>query len=97
MVAFTLTMPGAPAGVTNTFGEGKRYVVYRSLDFHAFRQLLQRGQARRSWTHAFGDGWLARVTATEVPQAGRSDGFGGYDWMVDDIIRLGEIVPRVTR
>ncbi len=52
----------------------------------------------------FGDGWGASVSVREVAtsEAGKierkSAGFCGYDWMIDSIIRHGEILvnPRAA-
>jgi hypothetical protein len=49
----------------------------------------------------FGDGWAAGVSVRTVDAAEarklrrKSDGFSGYDWMIDSIVQHGEI--RVER
>ena len=54
---------------------------------------------RRVWTHRWSDGWLAEVTARVLPiteEPAKSDGFNGYDWMVDNILSRGTPYGEVT-
>ena len=50
------------------------------------------------FTYNFGDGWVARVSVRGVTPAEKrkiernTKGFCGYDWMIDSIIRDGEIL-----
>lgn len=58
---------------------------------------LRRG-AKKSFTHDFGDGWVAEITMTvgakkdfkEVMK--HSEGFMGYEWIIDSILKHGKIV-----
>ncbi len=53
----------------------------------------------RVWTHRWSDGWLAQVTARLLPageESAKSDGFGGYDWMIDNILARGTPYSEVT-
>lgn len=49
------------------------------------------------FTYTFGDGWVAAVTVREVDAQTKrrllkeSEGFCGYDWMVDSILSHGKI------
>lgn len=88
-VEFKLGMPGNSAWNGKWSGEGRNHTVVRTLaDAEAAK--LNGGY----WTYAFGDGWLASVSARvlaprEKPK--ESDGFSGYDWMVSEILELGRI------
>ena len=50
-----------------------------------------------SFYHRWDDGWTACVTVTQMPAnearkiMRKSKGFCGYDWMIESIIRFGEI------
>ena len=51
-----------------------------------------------SWCYTFGDGTRLFVTADIAPYGKRlqkSNGFCGYDWAIDSIIRCGEIKVKI--
>jgi hypothetical protein len=53
----------------------------------------------RVWSHRWSDGWVAEVTARVVPadeELAKSDGFCGYEWMVDNILSRGTPYGEVT-
>lgn len=102
-VAFTLSMPNKGSWNGRWSGEGKSYVIIRSLPkLHA-----QKALAKSSYYYRWDDGWGASVGVREVG-AGEarilkkhSAGFCGYDWMVDSIIAYGAIyadhqIPETT-
>ena len=72
-------------------GEGENYVVYRNLSKSKCVSLgLKTTLDKKSWRYDFGDGWTAEVTAVLWPSTlkkEKSDGFCGYEWMVDNIIK----------
>jgi hypothetical protein len=83
---FRLSMPVVNSWNGRWSGEDRRYAVIRNL---GVRDVGVIGDTR-SWTYAFGDGWVARVEAREMQpgeRAKKSDGFCGYDWMIDNILR----------
>ena len=88
-LAFMLSMPGVSSWNGKWTGEGKCYAIVRTTG--------RADLAGRSFGHNFGDGWFASVGVEVVPAAEarklrrKSDGFCGYDWMVDSIIDHGEI------
>ena len=53
-----------------------------------------------TFTHDFGDGWVAKITMTvgakkdfeEIMK--RSEGFLGYEWIIDSILKHGKIVEK---
>jgi hypothetical protein len=72
-------------------GEGQNCTICKSLREIRVKELVAQGS---SWTYNFGDGWFARVDM-RVPVPGerrkKSDGFSGYDWMVESILLHGRI------
>lgn len=89
LVAFELTMPSRNSWNGRWTGEEKRYVLVR--------RTRKEDIADTSFYHDFGDGWGAcvRTWVVDGEQARKlrrlSDGFGGYDWMVDSILSHGSI------
>lgn len=86
-IAFTLTMPSTSS--CNWTGSYKNYVVVSKVKNDKVIE--------PSYTYSFGDGWVAQVKTQTVTrqdaQALRrtSDGFCGYDWMIDSILTHGSI------
>ena len=90
MLLFRLSMPNVSSWNGRWSGEGREYT-----------KLVDERQAKHelkgSYYYDFGDGWGARIDVTTVTGGEvakirkRSDGFCGYDWMVDSILRHGEI------
>ena len=90
LVEFSLSMPRAGSWDGKWSGDGQRYTRIHPLP-HASATSLD----GRTWTHSFGDGWIAAVSARIIPKGerpGKSAGFQGYDWMVESIIRDGMIL-----
>ncbi len=87
LVEFELAMPGNASWNGKWTGDDRQYLVYRRVTAKRCRELC----LPRSWTHSFGDGWVARVSARPVKRGRRSDGFAGYEWMVESILRHAEI------
>ena len=96
---FRLSMPSNNAWDGKwSGGEGRGYNIVRRVDGARVARLGHDGGSLHAgdgyWTHDFGDGWVAGVTATLMAQGRdepKSDGFSGYDWMVDSILRHGRI------
>jgi hypothetical protein len=73
-------------------GEGRNFVRVRQLTDSDTTALLGVGWPKGSWFHRWDDGWGALVTARVMERGERkpkSDGFCGYDWMIDNIINYG--------
>ncbi len=94
LIAFQLSMPGCASWDGKWSGEGRKYVKVESIrNKQKAQEILEKGYYR----YSFGDGWAAGITVTEVDSRTaaklrrESDGFCGYDWMVDSIIKYGEI------
>lgn len=105
-VEFKLSMPGRASWNGGWSGEGKNYAVVRALSAQDLERLFEGAPdgpelwaCRRVWTHRWSDGWVAQVTARVVPvdeDLAKSDGFCGYDWMVDNILAKGDPHAEVT-
>lgn len=92
-IEFRLSMPARGNAVSSSWGEGRNYVRVRTISGSAARALLGGiGVNHRSFHHFWPDGWTARVDARLMGHGERtpkSDGFAGYDWMIDNIIAYG--------
>jgi len=95
IVAFTLSMPGCPSWDGKWSGEGKKYVIvntFKPKELVNAVLILD----EKSFCYRWDDGWMARIDVHEVDskQAAKlrkeSNGFCGYDWMVDSIIQHGK-------
>jgi hypothetical protein len=98
-VEFRLAMPGRSSADGSWSGSGRNYTLVRTMSDRRCAALFE-NQATRRWSHFFGDGWVASVNARIVPSGeklARSDGFCGYDWMVDDIMATGTISEGSSR
>lgn len=105
-VEFRLLMPGCASWNGKWSGEGKNYSIVRELSgdkaaklFDASPESFDLTKCRSSWTHRWSDGWMAEVTVRVVPateELPKSDGFNGYDWMIDNILRNGNPYSEVT-
>lgn len=89
---FQLSMPGNNSWNGKWSGEGKCYAIKRRVKDSTADKLTG-----RYFSYNFGDGWRAGVdvriaegiTIRSVMK--RSQGFCGYDWMVDSILNDGAI------
>lgn len=98
-VAFTLSMPGVGSWNGRWSGEGRHYVIVRHYaGKKAIAAIEERLAASKYWHYRWSDGWAAGVSARVVDARearklrAKSDGFCGYDWMVDSIEDLGKIL-----
>ena len=98
ILAFTLSMPSNNAWNGKWTGESNRYVRVRN--FGRTKKGIEHAQKileNPHYRYSFGDGWVAEVSVNEVTakEAGRlrkrSQGFCGYDWMIDSIKDCGLI------
>ena len=93
LLSFELRMPGAPCNWT---GDRKNYVRVVKVGAGC---VAKPGY----YDYDFGDGWRAAVVVREVDgQTARklrkeSDGFFGYDWMIDEIRFNGRIRTLLER
>lgn len=96
LLAFELSMPGVNSRNGRWTGEARRYVKVLRVGTGC---LAKPGR----YIYNFGDGWRAAVEVREVDgKESRklrrvSDGFCGYDWMVDEIRFHGRIKTLAER
>ena len=104
-VEFRLSMPGRNSWDGKWSGESKNYSIVRELTGAEVAKLLELDPGepdlskRRSWKHCWSDGWCAEVSARIVhvlEELPKSDGFNGYDWMIDNILAKGTPYGEVT-
>lgn len=105
ILCFELSMPSNNAWNGRWSGEERCYARIKNLGRTKKAEVkAERLIAGSSYYHRFGDGWVASVSVREVTAAEaakirrKSAGFCGYDWMIDSIVRNGEILvtPRAA-
>jgi hypothetical protein len=87
---FKLSMPHTGSWEGKWSGADKNYTIVTRVTDDQAAELLKTG----SWRYSWNDGWCASIDVREVPKGERvkkSDGFSGYDWMVNSILRRGYI------
>lgn len=86
ILQFELTIPNV--GSWNGVDTGKKEgcYIYRNIDKKQAETLIN-----KSFYYNFGDGWGANVKVTKHKKQ-KSEGFRGYDWMVDEILKYGKII-----
>ena len=92
-IKFELSMPNVGSWNGKWTGEKNNYYRVYKMSKKSTKNLLGESD-KKSWWYNFGDGWSASVVASIVPTGLRlpkSDGFCGYDWMIDSIRSYGEI------
>ena len=91
MIAFELTMPNKGSWNGKWSQEGQLFVRCRD------RRSVPKEYWNDSFFYRWEDGWTACVTTRQVTAAEarklerKSKGFCGYDWMINSIIRHGDI------
>jgi hypothetical protein len=98
ILSFTLSMPNNNSWNGKWSGEGRSYVIIHNFGHTKNGELKAREILdKKSFYYNFGDGWGASIGVKEVDskEAKRlnriSNGFCGYEWMVDEIMSLGRI------
>jgi hypothetical protein len=99
LVCFELSMPGINSWNGKWSGEGR---LYARVESFRSKKAIARAKEMVStgyYHYDFGDGWRAGVTVREVDTKearkirAKTQGFYGYDWMVDSIKRDDVIKP----
>lgn len=102
ILSFELTMPNIGSWNGKWTGQGSKYYRHRNISKQQAEKIMQ-GKEYNSWYYNFGDGWGASVSVTKVLAGERnkreriSNGFAGYDWMIDEILKHGRILERQER
>jgi hypothetical protein len=101
LLAFVLTMPGAASWNGRWSGEGQLYARVRR---YRGKKAVERARSLiGSHYYHWNDGWSACVEVKEIDGnesrriKRKSQGFCGYDWMVESIDLHGEIRVRENR
>ncbi len=95
LIAFTLTMPGVASWNGRWTGEGRLYCIVKNFRGKKQEERAKELLKKAYWSHSWDDGWRASIEAKQVDakEAARlrrkSNGFCGYDWMVNRIIDHG--------
>lgn len=98
-ICFTLSMPSNNSWNGKWSGDEKLFAIIHNVG----RSKKAKDQAKEiiskgNYSYNFGDGWCARICAKFVnsEQAKKikrkSQGFCGYDWMVDSILTHNKII-----
>jgi len=104
MLCFELSMPNR--GSWNGAWTGDDHCYAQLVSLGRGRKAAEHAAAllaKGCWRYDFGDGWTAGIKVREVSGREitkirrRSRGFCGYGWMVDSIIRRGEILNSAER
>jgi hypothetical protein len=99
ILAFTLSMPNVGSWNGRWTGEGNLYC--KVINFGRGKEATVKAEAilKEGYYHYnFGDGWSAGVSIKQVTSeegrklTRRSQGFCGYDWMIDSIRNYNEIL-----
>jgi hypothetical protein len=103
-LSFELTMPNIGSWNGKWTGADKKYYIIKSISDKYYNKILvPLFENNHNWYYNFGDGWGANIelqfiTSKEVIKRRKlSKGFAGYDWMVDSILRFGEILTESQR
>lgn len=92
-IIFILSMPGNNSWNGRWSGDGKVYAIKRKVSTKKYDSLPD----GTSFGYNFGDGWYASVKCRKLDTAESrrvmkaSQGFCGYEWMVDSVIQEGKI------
>jgi hypothetical protein len=98
ILSFTLSMPQNNSWNGKWTGESSLYA--RTINFGKSKKAAEHAQSILKtgyFRHDFGDGWAAGISVKEVSAKEaamirkKSDGFCGYDWMIDSIKTYGDI------
>lgn len=98
IVAFELKMPRNRSWNNKWSGEANCYCILKTYKGKKQEERAKKIIDGGPYHHDFGDGWGARVDVREVSteESRRlrkaSNGFMGYEWMVQTILDYGEIL-----
>lgn len=98
ILSFELTMPNVGSWNGKWSGEGRLYAIIKT--FTNSKKQTDKAEAilkEKYYHYNFGDGWSVgiHVRKVDLPEARKlrrkTQGFCGYDWMVNSVIDCGEI------
>lgn len=92
MIIFELSMPNIGSWDRKWSGESRVYIIAKP------NRVVPEEIIGNSFYYDFGDGWGASISVSKMSNLdakkimNRSEGFEGYDWMVDSIIENRRII-----
>lgn len=95
---FTLSMPNCGSWNGRWSGEKNIYAKTRRIMKEQEKNLKFDLSQDNYFRYDFGDGWAAGISVDVVDakeankMLKKSRGFCGYDWMIDSILKNGEII-----
>ncbi len=97
LILFTLTMPNKGSWDGKWSGEGKFYGIIKNICKEDMLRILE----TKSYHYRWDDGWSVSIYAEKIDGKERnkyekkSEGFCGYEWMIDSIIKNNKIIIEV--
>lgn len=95
ILLFTLSMPNIGSWNGKWTGEGNLYAKTRT--FRRKDDIKIANKLEGTYYYNFGDGWSASIKVEKISSSDakkinkKSHGFCGYEWMIDSIIKNGDI------
>lgn len=90
-IIFELTMPNCGSWNGKDTGNKEGCFIFKNVDNKTAEKLIGTNHY-----YNFGDGWGANIRVTKGRKC-KTNGFRGYDWMVEEIIKYGKIITRGER
>ena len=94
LILFTLTMPNKGSWDGKWSGEGKFYGIVKNISKEDMERIL----LTRNYHYRWDDGWSVSIYVEKIDGKDRrkyekkSEGFCGYEWMIDSIIKNNTII-----
>jgi len=101
LIEFKLSMPNIGSWNKKWSGEENYYSRIISFRGKAKKEKANKILLQENFYYNFGDGWGAMVSVRQVNSRDavkirkKSNGFYGYDWMINSIIEKGDIVKKI--
>jgi len=101
-LVFELWMPSNNSSNGRWTGDAGYYARVRN--FRSKKALIRANEIleKKYFMYSFGDGWVARIDVYEASNnksrqvRKKSNGFCGYDWMIDSIVKNLKIEPMAS-
>lgn len=98
LIEFNLTMPNRGSWNNKWSGDGQLFSIVKEFTDKQFKDYnIKALLDRRNFTYNWDDGWSANVCVKLITKEEskyikkHSQGFYGYNWMIDSILKYGEI------
>lgn len=97
LIMFKLNMPNRGSWDNKWSGEGNLYARVVGFRGKEEIELANKILSNEGYHYSFGDGWSAYISVTKVDSKEavkirrKTKGFSTYDWMIESIIKYGEI------